>query len=316
MRVSESQRHQSFIRNMQNRTADLVRIQEELATGLSLFKPSESIHRADQALRTENTLAADAQYVRNITDGLSWVQSADTKLQSIVDLITEIDTLALAADNSSQNEIDRRNTANQINQKLEELIHLVNASNGDRYLFGGFNTTSNPYSVVRNENGMIVGATANEDTIAGKIYRSIGLNEDLQVNVTGDRLFQPVGSSGTDEDIFYVISALRDTIGNNNVPPAGYENTRANNYLREQLSTIRERITDQQTYLGSIGERLQQSKQRYSEREIELTDRLEEAQGVDMTDLVSRASLQETTYNALAGMGAKMIRQSLVDYLS
>jgi flagellin-like hook-associated protein FlgL len=168
---------------------------------------------------------------------------------------------------------------------------------------------------VRDENGRLQGATANEESIAGRIYRRIGRDEDLQVNVTGDRLFQPVGSAGTDADIFYVIAALRDTIGNNNVPPEGFEETRSNTHLREQLDAIRERITEQQTYLGAAGERLQQTLSRLKEREIQLTDSLEQAQGVDMTDLVSRASLEETVYNALAGMGSQLIRQSLVDYL-
>jgi len=301
---------------MEDRATNLLRIQEELATGRSLFIPSENVRRADQALRSEDALAADAQYMRNIDDGLTWVQSADGKLQSIVDLITEIDTLALAADNSSQNADDRSDTALQIDQKLEELIHLVNASNGDRYLFGGHNTTTSPYTVVRDANGRIQGATANEESIAGRIYRRIGQDEDLQVNVTGDRLFQPVGSAGTDEDIVYVIAALRNTIGNNNTAPAGFEDTQSNTYLRERLDTIRERITEQQTYLGAVGERLQRTMSRLKDREIQLTDSLEQAQGVDMTRLVSRAALEETTYSALAGMGSQMIRQSLVDYLS
>lgn len=315
MRVSELQRHQSFVRGMEDRATNLLRIQEELATGRSLFIPSENVRRADQALRSEDALAADAQYMRNIEDGLTWVQAADGKLQSIVDLITEIDTLALAADNSSQNADDRSDTALQIDQKLEELIHLVNASNGDRYLFGGHNTTTSPYTVVRDAGGRIQGASANEESIAGRIYRRIGQDEDLQVNVTGDRLFQPTGSAGTDEDIFYVIAALRNTIGNNNTPPAGFEDTQSNTYLRERLDTIRERITEQQTYLGAVGERLQHTQSRLKEREIQLTDSLEQAQGVDMTRLVSRAALEETTYSALAGMGSQMIRQSLVDYL-
>lgn len=315
MRVSEIQKHQSFVRGMEERSTNLVRIQEELATGRSLFQPSEDVRRADQALRTESSLAADKQYMRNINDGLNWIQSTDGTLQAIVDLISEINSLALAADNSSQNEIDRQNTAIQIDQKLEELAKLVNAMNGDRYLFGGYNTTSSPYTIIRDENGRIQGATANEETIAGRIYRRIGQDEDLQVNVTGDRLFQPIGAAGTDQDLFNVIAVLRDTIGNNNMPPDGSEETRSNHYLRDQLAAISERMTEQQTYLGAVGNRLQQAQSRLKEREILLTDSLEQAQGVDITDLVSRASLEETTYSALAQMGSIIIRQSLVDYL-
>ncbi|RPH95739.1 hypothetical protein EHM69_03390 [candidate division KSB1 bacterium] len=315
MRVTELQRQRAFTQGINDRQTNLVRLQEELAAGRSLFTPSENVRKADQALHTEDLLAMDVQYARNIEDGLHWVNAADSKLQSIVDLMNEIDNLALSADNSSQNEDDRRSTAIQLDQKIEELVKLVNASDGNRYLFGGHGTTTAPFTVVRDADGQIQGLTANEDTIAGKIYRRIGQDEDLQVNVTGDRLFQPVGSTGTDADLFYVVTTLRDTIGNNNVPPEGFEETRSNNYLREQLSLIRERILDQQTYLGSVGQRLQANQTRLKEREIQLTDALEQAQGVDLTDLVSRAAIEETVYNALAGMGTKLLKQSLVDYL-
>jgi flagellar hook-associated protein 3 FlgL len=316
MRVSELQKHQSFVRGIEDRSASLVRIQEELAAGRSLFKPSENVTNADQALRTEELLAANAQYQSNIEDALTQVSSADSSLQSILDLISEISTLALSADNSSQTEVDRQNTALQIDQKLEDLMSLVNSTCGDRYQFGGYNTTTSPYTVVRDADGHITGATVNEETIAGKIYRRVGQDEDLQINVTGDRLFQPVGSAGTTDDLFYVIAGLRDTIANNNTPPEGSEDTLSNENLREQLSAISNRITEQQTYLGAVGQRLQSNQSRLENREIQLTDTLEQAQGVDITDLVSRASLEQTTYEALASLSSSVLGQSLVDYLS
>jgi flagellar hook-associated protein 3 FlgL len=315
MRVSDTQRVGLFMGQIQERLANLTRIEQELGTGRSLNVPSENVRNADQALRADEALAADAQYLRNIADGKGWVESADSKLQAITDLISEIDSLALAANNSSQNEVDRRNTAIQIDQKLEALIELVNATHGDRYLFGGYQTTAAPFTVTRNAQGQIESVSANPDTVAGRIYRQISQNDQVQINVSGSQLFQPVGAENTDQDVFYVIAALRDTIGNNNTPPEGFEDTRSNEYLRGQLSTIRERITDQQTYLGSIGQRLDQTTARIKERELQLTDALEQAQGVDMTDLVSRLSVEQGAYNALASMASRVLQQSLVDYL-
>ncbi|MFZ5434391.1 MAG: hypothetical protein ACOZB3_11550 [Calditrichota bacterium] len=315
MRISEQQRHNSFIQNIQQRLVNMNRIQEELGTGRSLFTPSENIRKAGTALSTEDAIAAEAQYMRNIENGQVWVAGADSKLQAIIDLISEVDSLALAADNSSQNADDRSNTAVQLDQKMEELLQLVNGQSGDRYLFGGHGTTAAPFTAVRDENGKIIGATANEDTIAGRIYRRIGRDEDIQINVSGSQLFQPVGETGTDSDLFYVVSTLRNTIANNNTPPEGFEETRSNNHLREQLADIRDRITEQQSYLGSIGQRLESSMARLKEREIQLTDTLEQAQGVDLTDLVSRSAVEEGAYNALAAMGTQLLQKSLIDYL-
>jgi len=315
MRVSDQQRYDSFMRNVQQRLVNLTRIQQELGTGKSIFSPSDNVLQADRGLRAEDRLASNAQFLRNVDDGLKWVQAADDKLQAAVDVLSEIEALALTADNSSQNADDRSNTAIQTDQKLEALMALVNGSSNDRYLFGGHGTTAKPFVEVRDAEGRIQGAQTNQDTIAGRIYRQIGENDDIAINVPGDRLFQPVGGAGTDEDVFYVIAALRDTIGNNNTPPEGSEDTRSNEHLREALAQIRERIAEQQTYLGSAGQRLEQTKSRLKEEAVTLTDRLEQAEGVDITDLASRLSVEEGAYNALATISTRLLRQTLVDYM-
>jgi len=315
MRISDVERNRSYTQNVEQRLVNLNRIQQELGTGKSLFAPSEDVNRADQALTARGALASDAQFLRNIDDGKSWVDNADTHLQSVVDLINDISSLAEAADNSSETETDRQNAAVQINQKLETLMGLVNSKNGDRYLFGGTGTTSAPFTAVRDANGEIQSVTANSATIAGKIYRDIGDGDSIQINVSGAQLFQPTGTAGADGDLFYVVSALRDTVGNNDTPPPGYEDTRSNAHLRDQLAAIRDRITVQQTYLGSIGQRLTDTEGRIKSQDINLTNSLEQAQGVDTTSLVSRMATEQGAYNALAAIGQTVLGQSLVDYL-
>jgi flagellar hook-associated protein 3 FlgL len=316
MRVADNQRYHQYASELQQRLVNLQRLQQEVGTGHSLFAPSEGVQRADEALTSTAALAASAQLQRNTTDAQQWVDASDSKLQSIVDLIKSVDALALAADNSSQTEIDRQNTATQLNEKLNELMGLVNSTDGDRYLFGGFATTTAPFTATRDANGEIQSVSTNAETIAGAIYRRIGQNEDVQVNVSGAQLFQPVGAAGTDGDLFYVIASLRDTIANNNTPPAGDGDTRTNEHLREQLATIRDRITDQQTYLGSLGQRLEQTLSRLKDQDIRLTNRLETAQGTDITDVVSRVSAEQGAYNALASLGTRLLNLSIVDYLS
>jgi len=315
MRISDMERNRSYTSNIEQRMVNLNRIQEEIATGRSLFAPSEDVSRADQALTARDSLASDTQFLRNIDDGKGWVDSADTNLQSVVDLLNDIDSLAVAADNSGQTAADRQATAVQIDQKLETLMGLVNSKHGDRYLFGGTGTTTAPFTAVRDTDGRILDASANSETVAGQIYRRVGDGDDIQINVSGAQLFQPNGTAGLDGDLFYVVGALRDTIGNNNTPPAGLEDMRSNAHLRDQLDLIRTRISDQQTYLGSIGQRLDETKTRLTSNDINLTNTIEQAQGANMTDLVSRMATEQGAYDALAAMGQKLLGTSLVDYL-
>ncbi|MCB9358055.1 MAG: hypothetical protein H6506_04395 [Calditrichaeota bacterium] len=315
MRVSFQQQHQSFVRDVEQRLYNLNRIQQELGEGRSIFQPSEDVNGAHHAMLSKSELAMISQYQRNIENGQGMVSAADGKLTELVTLINEIDSLALAADNDTQSPEDREFAAQEMNQKLERLMDFANAKFGDRFLFGGHNTLSAPFAAVRNEQGVITVVSQVGDSISGNIYRTIDENENVVVNVTGDRLFQPRGAEGTSSDLFYVVAQLRDTIANDNTPPEGQEEALSTHVLRENLNSIRNRIIEEQTYIGSLGQRMTSKLDELKQTEIDWTDRLENAQGAEMTDLVSRLSVEEGVYNALLAIQSRTLNNSLIDYI-
>lgn len=315
MRISNQLRHQTFLTNLNQRLDNLYRLQQELSTGKRLRFPSDDPVQASQALRLDSTIQRQEQFLRNVEDAQSWVRFGDARLQEIMDLITEIDSLALRADNDDQTEQDRQGAALEIDQKLEQLLNLANSRYNGKYVFGGHQTLSAPFTEVRNDAGRIISVSASEATIEGGIYRQISEDERLRINIPGNLLFQPVGSEGMDEDLFYVISELRNTIANNNTPPDGFEETRSTPYLREKLSAVRERFLNQQTYLGSLGQRLQDTTGRLQDYNVTLTDALEEAEGVDITDIATRIATEQYAYEAMLSFGAHLFSKSLVDYM-
>ncbi len=315
MRVSLQQQHHTFVRDVEQRLYSLNRIQQELGSGLRIFQPSEDVPAAQHALLSRSQLALNSQYQRNIENGQGLISSADAKLSQIVDLINEIDALSLAADNDTQSPEDRTFAAQELNQKLERLIEYVNSKFVDKYLFGGHGTLTPPFEVSRNEQGLITGATRATESISGRIYRAIDEDETVAVNVTGDRLFQPIGQEDTAADLFYVVSQLRDTIANNNTPPEGMDATHSTHALRASLEGIRNRVIEEQTYIGSLGQRLTTKLSELKQSQIDWTKRLENSQGSEMTDLVSRLSIEEGVYNALLAIQSRVLSKSLIDYL-
>lgn len=315
MRISNQLRHQTFLSDLNQRLDNLYRLQQELSTGKRLQFPSDDPVQASRALRLDSTLQRQEQFLRNVEDAQSWVNFGDARLQQIADLITEIDSLALRADNDDQTEQDRQGAALEIDQKLEQLFNLANSRYNGKYVFGGWQTLSTPFTEIRNEAGRIISVSANEETIEGGIYRQISEDERLRINIPGNLLFQPVGSEGTDEDVFYIISELRNTIANNNTPPDGYEETLSTPYLREKLDDVRERFLNQQTYLGSLGQRLQDTTGRLQDYNVTLTDALEKAEGVDITDIATRIATEQYAYEAMLSFGSHLFSTSLVDYM-
>ncbi len=315
MRVSHLQQHQSFVRDVDQRLYNMTRIQQELGAGQRIFQPSEDVASAGHAIDSRSQIESIAQYRRNIENGQGYVEAADAKLTSLVELLNEIDALALQADNDHVTPEDRTFAAQELNQKLESLLEYANAQVGDRYLFAGHGTTAAPFAVTRDANGLITSVAAVNESISGRVYRTIDENENVAINVTGDRLFQPQGEAGTASDIFYVVAQLRDTIANDNTPPTGEEATLSTHVLRDNLDAVRQRIIEQQTYLGALGQRLENKLNDLSQAEINWTEQLEQAQGADMTDLVSRLAVEEGVYNALLAIQSRVLSRSLIDYL-
>jgi len=316
MRISDQLRHSTYLNDLHQRLDNLYQLQQELSTGRRIRNASDDPSDASHALRLEACLKRQGQFLRNIEDAQSWVNFADARLQGIVNLISEIDSLAVRADNDDQTEEDRRSAAVEIDQKLEQLYNLANSQFNGKYVFGGWQTLSNPFAATRNTDGLLVSVSASAATIEGEIYRQVSETEQLRINIPGSLLFQPVGSEGTDDDLFYVIAELRNTIGNNNTPPVGYEETRSTPYLRDKLVAIRERFVNQQAYLGTLGQRLQDTTSRLQDYNITLTDALENAEGVDITDIATRIATEEYAYEAMLSLGAHLFSKSLVDFLS
>jgi flagellar hook-associated protein 3 FlgL len=316
MRISDQLRHNTYLADLNKRLDNLYQLQRQLSTGKKLHLPSDDPNDASKALRLDDCLKRQEQFLANIENAQDCVNFSDSRLQQIVDLLNEIDSIAARADNDDQTEEDRQAAALEIDQKLEQLLGQANSKFNDRYTFGGWQTLSAPFVETRDADGRIISVTANAATVEGEIYRQISEDERLRVNIPGSLLFQPVGSEGTDDDLFYVVSELRNTIANNNTPPAGYEDTLNTPYLREQLGKIRERFTEQQAYLGSLGQRLQDTTGRLLDYKTTLTDALEKAEGVDITDIATRIATEETAYQAMLTFGASLFTKSLVDLLS
>jgi flagellar hook-associated protein 3 FlgL len=302
--------------DLHKRLENLYQLQQDLSTGRRIRNASDDPTDASDALRIEACLKRQEQFLRNIEDAQSSVNFSEARLQAIVDLLNEIDSLAARADNDDQTEDDRHDSAIEIDQKLEQLYNMANSQFNGKYVFGGWQSLTTPFSVTRDGNGLLLSVSANAGTIEGEVYRQITETEQLRINIPGSLLFQSVGTEGTDDDLFYVVAELRNTIGNNNTPPVGYEETRSTPYLREKLADIRERFINQQTYLGTLGQRLQDTTGRLQDYNVTLTDALENAQGVDITDIATRIATEEYAYEAMLSLGANLFSRSLVDYLS
>ena len=147
MRVSSSyftQRGLASILEQQNRLAE---IQEQISSGKRLLRPSDDPTGAAQILRLEQASALTDQYQRNADNASNRLTLVETTLSSVQDSLLRVRELAVQGSNSTLTDTDRAAIAQEVRQRLNELVSLANTRDANQeYLFSGYKVTTKPFS--------------------------------------------------------------------------------------------------------------------------------------------------------------------------
>jgi len=197
MRISTSMMHDSAVRSMVERQADLVRAQEQIATGRRILKPSDDPVASSQALGVKQAQARTAQYTENVGNAQNDLGLTESVLAQVTSLLQSVRDQAIAAGNPSFDDSNRASLAVDLRGRLEELLGLANATDGDgRHLFADFRDQTPPFS----------------STSSGVAYD--GDAGRREIDVAGGRSM-PVRENG--QDLFM---AVRDGNGTFSATPA------------------------------------------------------------------------------------------------
>ncbi len=152
MRLSTLLFNQRAVNNMLEQQSLLSKIQEQIATGKRIVRPSDDPSGAHQVLRLSQSIKVTTQYQRNLDMGMNRLSLEETTLDAVQNAIIRVRELALQANNSTLVKTDRLAIAREIDQRLEELLALANTRDANNeYLFSGYQV--NTRSFVRNADG-------------------------------------------------------------------------------------------------------------------------------------------------------------------
>ena len=147
MRVTFATVNRNVQNNLSRRYADMVGLQEQLATGKRLRKPSDDpIDVANVVkLRTKHTQLR--QYKRNIEDGLAMMGVASSAMTSMNDLLHRARELAVQAANGTYTDRDRMYMQQEVDQIFRQMMSVINTQFKGNHIFNGTNTKTPPYII-------------------------------------------------------------------------------------------------------------------------------------------------------------------------
>lgn len=185
MRVADNMTYEQVRSNIMKNRSEMSQLQNQAATQKRVTKPSDDPLASGRVLggRIEN-LGQD-QFLKNINYARSFLDAADHSLGEITEILVRAKELALSqANDASSNPESRRAVATEINQLHDQVVSVGNRKLGERYLFGGFQTTRTPFTRQ--------GAYRGDD---GEIAIQINKDSFVCMNVPGNRIFLGDGIS-------------------------------------------------------------------------------------------------------------------------
>jgi flagellar hook-associated protein 3 FlgL len=281
---------------MQTGMARLARSQEQLSSGRLINRPSDSPTGANDAMRLRAQLAADNQYSRNASDGLSFLGRTDQTLTTMVDAVRRARDLVVQGASTGSNGPDARAAlAAELKQIKESLVSLANTEHMGRPLFGG-TASGDAYGPAP--------APATGTAFQGNneaVIRLIGDDMPIAVNVTGERAFSVAG-----DDLFTVMD---ETITAMTAAPdqLGDSLTRIDAVSKQMLGALAD--------VGTRYGRVEGALTTLTNANLDNTSALSEVENVDIARAIVDLQMQEVAHQAALGATARVLQPSLMDFL-
>lgn len=269
--------------------------QEQLTTGRKINRPSDDPVGITYALRYRGELAMNNQYQRNITQANSALEHVDTVLGQVNDLIARVKELTVRGISDTSTPESRYAISQELDGIYNNLLTLGNDQLNGKFIFNGQKTDESPYDA----------ATAGSfDTDDADILLSLAPGVDIATNISGNKVF---GNAADADNLFKVVRTLRDAFSTNNAPTARDNMGKLDSRLNKFLG-IRSEV-------GARANRIEMLDNRNQDLDVTLNSLSGKTEDADMAKTITSLQTQQNVYQASLSVGAKLIQQSLVDYL-
>lgn len=151
-RITNSMMTSRFLSNMKRNLNNMSTLQNQLASGKEILRPSQNPFAATRNKQLANQISDNEQYNANIKDTSNWLDTTDTALAQAGNVMARIKELMVKAGNGAYSEDEIATIKNEVVEKSKELAQIMNTTFDGAYIFGGTKGTTKPITVDANGN--------------------------------------------------------------------------------------------------------------------------------------------------------------------
>lgn len=347
MRIADNMLFDQVRNNVGKNRSEQADLQNQAATQKRVTKPSDDPVASARILSSRVDLAGNKQFLKNLNYAKSFLEFTDQSLGELTENLVRAKELAInQASDASGNQGSRALVAAEVEQIHNQLVSIGNRKLGERFIFGGYRTTTAPFNL----EGRYFGDS-------GEMLIHSDKPTFMAMNVPGDYVFLGQGRSKTPPQAVTIeefhaqspdplkaklgeiaptptevrgpssIDNLRskaeplpDGVNVFNALKALEISLRTNDKagIQESLDTLDRSITQvvqaraevgsRVTALNNIFETLQKAK-------VDNQTDISQQEDADVFSVVSDINKNESALHATMQTSTKMIQQSLLDFL-
>jgi flagellar hook-associated protein 3 FlgL len=311
MRVTQSMLSSNMLRNLNTSYNKMSKLQEQMNSGKLVNRPSDDPVIAVKGMGYRVDLDKNAQFQRNINEANTWTDTTDEALDQVGSVLIRVKELIINAANDTNTTEERQKISAEISQIREQLKDVANTKIGDNYIFSGTHTNSPLYD--RNNPDPVTGQNAalTQDGVKNSITLNVFDGISMQVNVQGNEYFKEIDDfmaqvettlqrASTSEEISSALGATFTSDGGATIP--------ALDNVHNKTLTIRAEVGARQNRLEMMGNRL-------SIQEVNVTKQMSKNEDTDYAKAITDMATTESIHQAALSVGAKIIQQTLVDFI-
>src|SRR4051812_25384129 len=154
MRVTDKMSYTQVTSNLQKNRTEMSDLQNQAATQKRVTKPSDDPIASAKVLGVRSDERGSRQFVKNIDQARSFLEATDESLSEMSEILMRAKELAIQqANDAGSSHETRRVVAEEIKQIYAQAVQIGNRKLGERYIFGGTQTTHPPFDMQGNYHG-------------------------------------------------------------------------------------------------------------------------------------------------------------------
>ncbi|GAB1477119.1 flagellar hook-associated protein FlgL [Bacillota bacterium] len=338
MRITNRMITSQYTKSLNNLSAELNRLNVQVASGRKFEKSSENTSAAIKAFQIRDDMVRAEGYRANIDHALASLKDAESAISHIQELTHEASEKILHGLNGSLSIEERKIISTELRNIRDQLFQTLNSNSSDSYYFGGANTTERPFEVGADGKLQYNGSSLAlplSDPANQALYNSLSsesLFVDIGLNLKFDGVtgkvdestvfgysvpgINVVGSGTTTVDGVEVSNNIYDLLGElaAEFESAGYSHKKADTLygnFKNSLSGISRSITG----IGSRASYLEFMTERIDTRTLNLQERQVDVEGIDPAAAIIQFESQKFAYNAALQMGSQILQQTIFDFM-